>query len=243
MRVLIVDDEAPARDRLKRLLVEMGNCDIAGEAANGEQAVRAAQQLRPDVALLDVRMPGLSGIEVARHMNLLERPPAIIFTTAYDEYAVAAFDAQAIGYLLKPVRKDKLARALEHAARVTNVALKQLAQATDTKRRTHICARLGEQLKLIPVVDILYFLADQKYVTVRHRLGSDLIDESLKDLDTEFGGDFVRIHRNALVNETAVASVEREDDGLYRIRLRESEETLHISRRQATAVLKRLRGE
>lgn len=243
MRVLIVDDEAPARDRLKRLLVEMGNCDIAGEAANGEQAVRAAQQLRPDVALLDVRMPGLSGIEVARHMNLLERPPAIIFTTAYDEYAVAAFDAQAIGYLLKPVRKDKLARALEHAARVTNVALKQLTQATDTKRRTHICARLGEQLKLIPVVDILYFLADQKYVTVRHRLGSDLIDESLKDLDTEFGGDFVRIHRNALVNETAVASVEREDDGLYRIRLRESEETLHISRRQATAVLKRLRGE
>lgn len=243
MRVLIVDDEAPARDRLKRLLVEMGNCDIAGEAANGEQAVRAAQQMRPDVALLDVRMPGLSGIEVARHMNLLERPPAIIFTTAYDEYAVAAFDAQAIGYLLKPVRKDKLARALEHAARVTNVALKQLAQATDTKRRTHICARLGEQLKLIPVVDILYFLADQKYVTVRHRLGSDLIDESLKDLDTEFGGDFVRIHRNALVNETAVASVERDDDGLYRIRLRESEETLHISRRQATAVLKRLRGE
>jgi len=243
MRILIVDDESPARERLKQQLSELGDCEVIGEAANGQQALECCQQLQPDVVLLDVRMPGLSGIEIAQHFNSLDAPPAVIFTTAYDEYAVDAFEAEAIGYLLKPVRKEKLARALRHAGRVSSTRLRQLKHPSHIEqRRAHICARLGEQLRLIPVADIHYFLADQKYITVRHKLGSDLIDESLKDLSGEFGDDFVRVHRNALVAEKAIATIERDEQGQYKIRLRDCDESLQISRRHATAVLRRLKG-
>lgn len=243
MRILVVDDELPARERIKQLLAELDDCEVVGEATNGQQALLNCKQLNPDVVLLDVRMPGLSGIEVAQHFNSLDTPPAVIFATAYDEYAVEAFEAEAIGYLLKPVRKEKLARALRHAGRVSSSRLRQLQQSTgQALRRAHICARLGENLRLIPVADINYFLADQKFTTVRHQNGTDLIDESLKDLSSEFGDEFIRIHRNALVAEKAVASVERDEQGQYKIILRNSNETLPISRRHATAVLKRIRG-
>jgi len=244
MRILVVDDELPARERLKQLLGELEDCEVIGEAANGQQALQLSQQLQPDVVLLDVRMPGLSGIEVAQHFNSLESPPAVIFATAYDEYAVDAFESEAIGYLLKPVRKEKLARALRHAGRVSSGRLRQLQQQSTApeQRRAHICARLGEQLRLIPVVDIRYFLAEQKFTTVKHRNGTDLIDESLKDLSGEFGDDFIRIHRNALIAEKAIDRIERDAQGQYRICLRDSEETLPISRRHASAVLRRVRG-
>jgi two-component system, LytTR family, response regulator AlgR len=244
MRVLIVDDEAPARERLKRLLTELEDYELSGEASNGHEALQLCQQQRPDVLLLDVRMPGLSGIDVAQHLNSLEEPPAVIFTTAYDEYALDAFEAEAIGYLLKPVRKEKLARALRHAARISSSRLQHLKQKTDTEiRREHICARLGEQLRLIPVNEIRYFVAEQKYITVHHSRGKDLIDESLKDLSVEFAEDFIRIHRNALVAERTIAGVERDVEGQYKLQLRDSSETLPISRRHSTAVLRRLRGE
>jgi len=243
MRILVVDDELPARERLKQLIDELDDCEIVGEAANGQQALQLSQQLQPDVVLLDVRMPGLSGIEVAQHFNSLDAPPAVIFATAYDEYAVDAFEAEAIGYLLKPVRKEKLARALRHAGRVSNTRLRQLQQSPGLEqRRAHICARLGENLRLIPVIDIRYFLAEQKFTTVKHHNGTDLIDESLKDLSGEFGDDFIRIHRNALVAEKAIAKIERDTLGQYRICLRDSDETLPISRRHASAVLRRVRG-
>lgn len=243
MRILVVDDELPARERIKQLLGELDDCEIVGEAANGQQALQSCQQLNPDVVLLDVRMPGLSGIEVAQHFNSLDTPPAVIFATAYDEYAVDAFEAEAIGYLLKPVRKEKLLRALRHAGRVSNSRLRLLQQSTgQEQRRAHICAKLGESLRLIPVADISYFLADQKFTTVRHRNGSDLIDESLKELSGEFGDEFIRIHRNALVAEKAVARIERDAQGQYKVILRDSNESLQISRRHATAVLRRLRG-
>lgn len=242
MRILIVDDESPARDRLKQQLMELGDCEIVGEAANGYDALQSCRALHPDVVLLDVRMPGLTGIEVAQHFNALEQPPAVIFVTAFDEYALEAFEAEAIGYLLKPVRKEKLARALRHAGRVSSARLLKVKAQTGNERRHHICARLGEQLRLIPVADIHYFLADQKYITVRHKTGSDLIDESLKDLNSEFGDDFVRVHRNALVAEKAIAAVERDDQGQYKLRLRDCPEVLQISRRHAAAVLRRLKG-
>lgn len=244
MRVIIVDDEALARERLKRLLSELPECELAGEAANGHEALTLCQSQSPDVLLLDVRMPGLSGIEVAQHLNALDDPPAIIFTTAYDEYALEAFEAEAIGYLLKPVRKEKLQRALKHAARVSSSRLQQLRErAQDSGRREHICARLGEQLRLIPVHEIRYFQADQKYITVYHSKGADLIDESLKDLSIEFADDFVRIHRNALVAERAIDRIERDPDGQYRVYLRGSATALQVSRRHASHVLRRLRGE
>ncbi len=119
MKLLIVDDESPARERLRRLLAEIEDCEVVGEADNGEQALSRCGELRPDVVLLDVRMPGLSGIQIARHIDTLEDPPAVIFTTAYDQYAVEAFETEAVGYLLKPVRKEKLAHALRHAARIS----------------------------------------------------------------------------------------------------------------------------
>jgi len=244
MRVLIVDDEAPARDRLKRLLSEMEDCELSGEAGNGEQALQLCQQQHPDVLLLDVRMPGMSGIDVAQHLNALEDPPAVIFTTAYDEYALDAFEAEAIGYLLKPVRKEKLSKALRHAARISSTRIQQLKQKTQSDApREHICARLGEQLRLIPVAQIRYFIAEQKYITVHHHKGTDLIDESLKDLSIEFDEDFVRIHRNALVAERTIASIERDAEGQYKVLLRDSDVTLPISRRHSAAVLRRLRGK
>lgn len=241
-RVLIVDDEAPARDRLKRLLAEIETCECVGEAGDGQEALQACAQLSPSVVLLDVRMPGLTGMEVARHLGSLAHPPAVIFTTAYDEYALEAFEKQAVGYLLKPVRKEKLARALKHAARISSPNLLRVASdARMATRRQHICARVGEQLRLIPVADVYYFLADQKYVTVRHAGGEDLIDESLKTLGDEFSSDFVRIHRNALIAEKYIASVERIAEGQYEVRMRDCPATLQVSRRHAGELLRRLR--
>ena len=183
MKLLIVDDEPPARERLRRLLAEIEDCEVIAEAGNGEEALSRCGELRPDVVLLDVRMPGLSGIQIARHIDTLEDPPAVIFTTAYDQYAVEAFETEAVGYLLKPVRKEKLAHALRHAARISPSRLVKVAESARIEhRRDQICARLGEQLRLIPIADIYYFLADQKYVTVKHRGGESLIDESLKTL-------------------------------------------------------------
>lgn len=244
MKLLIVDDEPPARDRLRRLLEEIGDCEIVAEAGNGEEALAKCSDAQPDVVLLDVRMPGLSGIEVARHIDSLEDPPAVIFTTAYDQYAVEAFETEAVGYLLKPVRKEKLAHALRHAGRISPTRLAKVAQSAGIEtRREQICARLGEQLRLIPVSDIYYFLADQKYITVRHKGGENLIDESLKALGEEFAAEFVRIHRNALVAEKQISAVERTDDGQYVVRVRDCSVVLQVSRRHAAELLRRIRGE
>ncbi len=243
MRALIVDDEPPARERLRRLLGELDDVTVAGEAANGREALEMCVRLEPDVVLLDIRMPGMDGIEAARHLNTLEDPPAVIFTTAYEEYALEAFETQAVGYLLKPVRREKLERALRHAARVAGPQLLRLAEQSDLgRRRSQICARLGEQLRLIPVEDIYYFSAGQKYVTVRHRGGSDLIDESLRALAVEFAPDFVRIHRNSLVSLRHVRCVERGEEGYYVVRFKECDETLPVSRRLAGETLRQLRG-
>ena len=243
LRTLIVDDEPPARERLRRLLDGIQDVAVVGEAANGRDALELCARLQPDVVLLDIRMPGMDGIEAARHMNALDEPPAVIFTTAYDEYALEAFETQAVGYLLKPVRLEKLARAVRHAARIAGPQLLRLAEQSQLgRRRSQICARLGEQLRLIPVDDVLYFSADQKYVTVVHRGGSDLIDESLRALAGEFAPDFVRIHRNSLVAVRHVQCVERSEDGRYLVRFKERDDTLPVSRRHAAEALRQIRG-
>jgi two-component system response regulator AlgR len=243
LRALIVDDEAPARDRLRRMLGELEDVAVVGEAANGVDALARCASLDPDIVLLDVRMPGMDGIEAARHLGALEEPPAVIFTTAYDEYALAAFETQAVGYLLKPVRREKLARAIRHAARVAGPQLARLAdQAQLGRRRSQICARLGEQLKLVPVADVLYFTAGQKYVTMRHHAGRDLIDESLRALETEFAPDFVRIHRNSLVARQYVSAVERTAEGQLLLRFKLCDDVLPVSRRNAAEALRQIRS-
>jgi two-component system response regulator AlgR len=246
MKVLIVDDEAPARDRLRQLLEDDGDHSVVGEAGNGEQALEVAAETGPDVVLLDIRMPGLSGIEVAHHLNALRDPPAVIFTTAYDEYAIEAFETSAIGYVLKPVRRERLVKALQQATRVSKRSIDQVASKTDLpSHRSHICARVQDQLKLIAIDDITRFHADQKYVRVHHSGGENLIDESLKALETEFAGQFVRIHRGALVSIAHIESIGRVADGQMLVVLRNTPEDadgLIISRRHLADVKRQLKG-
>jgi two-component system, LytTR family, response regulator AlgR len=241
LKVLIVDDEPPARERLKSLLVEIPEAEVVGEAVNGQQSLTQAYELVPDVVLLDVRMPGMDGIEVARHLNTLAEPPAVIFTTAFDEYAVNAFDAHAVGYLLKPIRKEKLAAALARAGRLTRPQLQKIAAASSEKRRTHIAARRREGLRLIPIEEVQFFFAEQKYTTVRHINGEDLIEDSLRALEEEFNDAFVRIHRNALVSVRYLERIERNTEGQYFVRLRGCEAPLQVSRRMAGELRDRFR--
>lgn len=242
LRVLIVDDEPPARERLRSLLAEIADTEVVGEAANGHEALQEAHERAPDVVLLDVRMPGMDGLEAARHLNVLEEPPAVIFTTAYDQYAVEAFQAHAVGYLLKPVRREQLAAALTRAGRLTRAQLQRLAAAGAAEaHRTHIAARHRDGVKLIPVEEVLYFLADQKYTTVRHVHGENLIDDSLRLLEREFGSAFVRIHRNALVGVRHLERIERNAEGQYLVHLRGCEAALQVSRRLAGELKERFR--
>ncbi len=246
MRVLIVDDEKPARDRLHQILADEEGFDVVGVAGNGHDAVARSAELKPDVVLLDIRMPGLDGIETAHHLNALEHPPAVVFTTAYDEYAVDAFEARAIGYVLKPVRRSRLMAALEHAVRLAGPALREVASdARLDAPRQHVCARVQGELKLIPVADVSCFRADQKYVSVHHDHGQDLIDDSLKSLSEEFADRFVRIHRSALVAVSRIRKIEKTADGKSRVLLRSGSQVddkeLIISRRHVAEVRRRLK--
>ena len=244
MKILIVDDEPPARDRLRQLLEDDGQHEVVGEAGNGREALEVAARVHPDVVLLDIGMPVMDGIETAHHLNSADEPPAVVFTTAYDEYAIDAFDANAIGYVLKPVRRERLEQALKQAARLTRDALGELGSQPGMEvGRKHICARLHDELKLIPVSDVRYFVADQKYVSVVHKDGRDLIEDSLKSLEGEFGELFVRIHRAAIVALDAVDTLRKDEDGRTRVILRdaEAEDDLVVSRRHVAEVKRRLR--
>ena len=247
MRILIVDDEQPARDRLSQLIRDSGQHEVVAEAGNGKQAIELAEELQPDVVLLDIRMPGVDGIETAHHLNTLESPPAVVFATAFDEYAIDAFDARAIGYVMKPVRRERLERALEQAARISGNALQQLSADQKMQcQRQHVCTREHGQLRLIPITDVRYFNADQKYVTVHHGDGQSLIDDSLKQLEEEFAGRFVRIHRNSLVALKYIDRLEKTEDGKSIVVLRngyaDGGDMLTISRRHLADVRRQLKG-
>lgn len=246
MRVLVVDDEAPARDRLRQLLEEDPDHSVVGEAGNGREALEAAADLKPDVVLLDIRMPGLSGIEAAHHLNEFDQPPAVIFTTAYDEYAIDAFEANAVGYVLKPVRRERLQKALRQAARIANHTIDKIAGESGlAERRSHVCVRLQDRLQLVPIAEVSRFHADQKYTRMHHGDAEYLIDDTLKALENEFPDLFVRIHRSALVSVAHIGSLQKTDDGQTCIRLRDSDvqpDGLIISRRHLADVKRRLKG-
>jgi len=231
LKVLIVDDEPPARERLRGLLAEIGEVEVVGEAATGAEALGHTHDLAPDVVLLDVRMPGMDGLEAARHLNVLDEPPAVIFTTAYDEFAVEAFDTHAIAYLMKPVRGEKLAAALASAGQLNRVQLTRLAAEPPISARRHIAARVRDRLHVVPVDKVQCFIADQKYVTVCHADGELLIDESLKDLEQEFADRFLRVHRNALVAIAHVERLEKDETGHFQVRLHARAQPLEVSRR------------
>lgn len=247
MKILIVDDEQPARDRLRQILDEEPGFEVVGEAANGREALDVAAQTAPDIVLLDIRMPGMDGIEAAHHLNRLEHPPAVVFATAYDEYAIDAFEARAVGYVLKPVRRGRLIDTLQHAEKIATGTLGQLAaEARLGSARRHVTTTSHGQLVLIPIDEIWCFRADQKYVSVDHDKGHALIDDSLKTLEDEFGQRFVRIHRGALVAVDRIERIERDDEGRSHVVLRPGSNVdakeLIISRRHVTEVRRRLKN-
>lgn len=242
MRVLIVDDEVPARARLGALLAEIGGIDVVGEADNGVAALDVAARVNPDLLLLDIRMPGMDGLETARHLGAFDSPPAIIFCTAFDDHALAAFDANAIDYVVKPIRIERLQTALAKVRVPGGSALRAAQQGAAMQRRTHLCARLRGNLVLVPIAEIDYLVAEDRYVVVHHRKGELLIEESLKALEEEFDARLVRIHRNCLVARARLAGLERDSDGRVVARVVDRAETLEVSRRNLPALRRLVRG-
>lgn len=238
LSVMIVDDEAPARARLRDLLADVAGevpNAVAAEAANGLLAVEAIAEHSIDVALVDIRMPKMDGIELARHLAQLDKPPAIIFITAYDSYAVQAFELNAIDYLVKPVRAQRLAAALQKV-RQNHPASAQVLAQLQQGARTHLSYHERGRLLLIPLPDIIYLKADFKYVTARTASREYLLDESLTHLEEEFSERFIRLHRSALVAKEAIAGFEKstteDSEAQWQALLRGIPERLPVSRRQ-----------
>jgi len=242
MKCLVVDDESLARQRLTRLLDDMGEWKVCGEAANGEQALQQVQQLRPDLVLMDIRMPGMDGLEAARHMVQLENPPALVFATAYGDHALEAFETQAVDYLLKPIHPQRLKQALHKARRLSGVELEKLQQSQANSRRMHLCAHKRGNLELVPIDEVVYLQADNKYVTVCSASRQILIEESLKSLEQEFASYLIRIHRNALVAVTAIRGLEKNAEGHCCVLLDGVDERLEVSRRLLPVVRKRIKN-
>ncbi|HYR34535.1 MAG TPA: LytTR family DNA-binding domain-containing protein [Burkholderiales bacterium] len=247
IRVFIADDENPARERLKELLEDIAGdvpTVVAGEAANGIEALERLPASGAQVLLLDIRMPGMDGLELARHLAGLESSPAVVFVTAHDKHAIEAFDLNALDYLLKPVRATRLAAALKKAAAGGAPRRESLARASDTPRE-YLSVAERNRIVLVPVRDILFLRAEQKYVTVRTREREHLIEESLIVLEREFCGTdasqpFVRIHRNCLVARAAIRGFERtgggDEEAHWQVVLEGFAERLPVSRRQWPAV-------
>jgi two-component system response regulator AlgR len=229
LRVLIVDDEPLARARLRTLLQADPTVVVAGEAADGEAALVACRSQPPDLVLLDIAMPGMDGLQTARALAACRPRPAVVFCTAYDAHALSAFEAEALDYLVKPVRAERLAAAL---ARVRTFLAGRAAPAADAPgARRHLTARLRGSLRLIPIEEVHYLQAEEKYVVVHHARGEDLIEEPLKALEAEFAGRFVRIHRNCLVARAQLAELRRTADGHVQAVLRDVPRLLDVSRR------------
>ena len=240
-RILIADDEGPARARLRDLLDECRESfplAIVDEARNGREALEVLNREKVDIVLLDIRMPEMDGMEAARHMAGMAEPPAIIFTTAFDSYAIKAFEVNAIDYLLKPIRAERLLLALGKTRAAPPVSREALDAASNLPRR-HLSVHERGKIILVPVADILYLRAELKYVTVRTVEREHLVEESLTHLEEEFADAFVRIHRNCLVARAAIAGFERnaeESESGWAVVIKGTNEKLPVSRRQHSVV-------
>jgi len=239
LTVFVVDDEAPARNRLKELLADCNAqlpLEVVGEASNGREALELLSEINTDVVLIDIRMPQMDGIELAQHLNKLPQPPAIIFTTAYDAYAVKAFELHAIDYLLKPIRLGRLFDALTHARNTVPPSMEVLQDLLPEPRKNLSVHERGKVL-LIPIEEVLFLRAELKYVTVRTVEREHLIEEALSALEREHASRFVRIHRNCLVAKAAIEGFEKKADAEngeqhWAVKLKGLDEWLPISRRQ-----------
>lgn len=204
-KILIADDEAPARNRLRDLLADLSRVKVVAEAKNGQDAIALSQLHQPDIAILDISMPGQNGIEAAQAMQHMPHPPAIIFSTAFDRYAMQAFDIQAVDYLLKPIRLERLQATIEKA-----LALRDKLSNIDLKpQRTHLNISERGSIILLAIEDVIYFRAEQKYTTVRTATKEYVLEESLNNLEQEFDRLFLRLHRNCLVAKAAILGFEK----------------------------------
>ena len=234
LNILIADDEAPARNRMRDLLNDIEDVAVVAEAKNGKEAINLALQTKPDLMLLDIRMPVMDGIEAAQHAQKIEPKPHIIFTTAFDAYAIKAFDLNAIDYLLKPIRLERLQAAINkaHALKPAQIAALKPLQKT----RTHMSIHERGRVLLVPIETIIYLRAELKYITVRTAEREYLVEESLTNLEAEFGERFIRLHRNCLVAPPFIAGYEKrlnqDNEAQWVALLKGINETVTISRRQ-----------
>lgn len=238
LSILIADDEAPARNRLRELLGDIAEVRLVGEAGNGKEALALAEQTGAQVLLLDIRMPQMDGIEAAMHVQKLQAPPAIIFTTAFDGYAVQAFDINAVDYLLKPIRRERLQTAINKARALLPAQLEGIRPLQP--RRTHFSVSERGRVILVPVAEVVYLRAELKYTTVRTKEREYLIEDSLTSIEQEFGNQFLRLHRNCLVAQASIQGYQKakgEDGESHWVALlRDVPETVAISRRQMHVV-------
>jgi len=233
MRVLVVDDEPLARARLELMLKDMRDIDVVGSVGDGESALSACATLHPDVLLLDVEMPALTGEGVARRLASLPGSPQVIFCTAYERHAISAFELGAVDYLLKPVRGERLAEALARARA-------RMAQPSPQQGNSMVVRR-GSENRRLELADVRYFVADEKYVEVHMEHDTWLMDESLRQIEQAFGERVIRLHRNCLVPAHALLGLKTLADGRVLARLAGTDAMPEVSRRNLVAVRQRLR--
>jgi two-component system response regulator AlgR len=236
MKIIIADDEPLARVRLQALVEELGMGEVVAEARNGKEVLSAVHAYQPEIILLDIRMPGMDGMQTAEALASLHPQPAVIFTTAYSDHAVEAFERQAVDYLMKPIRKERLEQAFKRAYTFIQNQLANPPSLPTPVARSHISYYLHGERRVVPVNQIYYFLSEQKYVTLRWAEGEVLINEALRDLEKEFAGQFLRIHRSALVAMVQIAGFFKDKNGRSYLRLKDVEEPLEVSRRHLQTV-------
>ncbi|HEY9105024.1 LytTR family DNA-binding domain-containing protein [Chitinimonas sp.] len=248
LRIFLVDDEPPALNRLQDILTDCRPDyphEVVGTAQTGTEAIEKLVQHPADLVLTDINMPGMNGLELARHLGRLHHRPAVVFCTAFDEFAVQAFEVHALDYLLKPIRRERLESALARARELPHASHDALAALATTARRYFSVAERGK-VRLVPVDAVLYLKAELKYVTLKTQDAEYLLEESLTQLETEFGDRFLRIHRNCLVAREKLLGFERgheEGEGHWVALLDGCNEKLPVSRRQAHVVREFRRGE
>ncbi|PPC92430.1 MAG: DNA-binding response regulator [Methylotenera sp.] len=240
LNIVIADDEAPARNRLRDLLGDIDNTHVLAEAKNGRELLELINRTQnettsADIVLLDIRMPEMDGIEAAQHLQKLHKPPAIIFTTAYDNYAIQAFDMSAVDYLLKPIRLERLQTALQKARALIPSQLEALT--TLSPKRSHLSINERGRILLVPISDVIYLRAELKYITVRTAEREYLIEESLSHLEQEFSNLFTRLHRNCLAANAYILGYEKRNHDEHAEKqwvalLKHVPETITVSRRQ-----------
>ena len=234
LKILLIDDEKPARNRLRRMLVDLPSTEIVGEAANGQQALELITSTGANLLLLDISMPGMDGMTLARNIRDQDVVPAIIFCTAWSDQAVQAFECEAVDYLVKPVRAERLGVALEKARRY-------IAMQDTGSNGPFIRATLGGNVSLLPVSDVICIQAEDKYTTVVHKDGQSVIDQSLVDLENEYADIMVRVHRSTLVVKKCIRGLEKAPDGRHFLKMEGCEDRPQVSRRNLPAIRKLIR--